>query len=187
MKNEFDKSTVGYYLSLTFGAGIAQLVEHYLAKVAVASSSLVARSIFLFKMQECLRALGPFFGLRQVDICLRRQHYCESRRRHSQVAKATVCKIVIPSSTLGAASRAYFFERSFRSVVQTFSVNLFLPSLETVFVFFAGLSEYSGLRDIPCRDGEIGRRKGLKIPRNVVPCRFDSGSRHHPTLLMARR
>ena len=31
-----------------------------------------------------------------------------------------------------------------------------------------------------CRDGEIGRRKGLKIPRSVAPCRFDSGSRHHP-------
>ena len=29
------------------------------------------------------------------------------------------------------------------------------------------------------RDGEIGRRKGLKIPRSVAPCRFDPGSRHH--------
>ncbi len=104
MKNEFDKSTVGYYLSLTFGAGIAQLVEHYLAKVAVASSSLVARSIFIFKKLENYGAYGPFFGVRRVDNSHPRQHYCESRRRHSQVAKATVCKIVIPSSTLGAAS-----------------------------------------------------------------------------------
>ena len=47
MENSFDKKAVFHYLSLTFGAGIAQLVEHYLAKVAVASSSLVARSIFI--------------------------------------------------------------------------------------------------------------------------------------------
>ena len=180
MKNEFDKSSSGYYLSLTFGAGIAQLVEHYLAKVAVASSSLVARSIFFSNKSEKIiaefRAIGPFFGLRWVDNSHPRQHYCESRRRHSQVAKATVCKIVIPSSTLGAASSFYF----------GFMEKIFLPSQETVFVFFARLSEYSGLADIPCRDGEIGRRKGLKIPRNVVPCRFDSGSRHHFIHLTAK-
>ena len=29
-----------------------------------------------------------------------------------------------------------------------------------------------------CRSGGIGRRKGLKIPRYIVPCRFDSGLRH---------
>jgi hypothetical protein len=29
-----------------------------------------------------------------------------------------------------------------------------------------------------CLGGGIGRRKGLKIPRNLVLCRFDSGPRH---------
>ena len=29
--------------------------------------------------------------------------------------------------------------------------------------------------------GGIGRRKGLKIPWDIVPCRFDSGPRHHKT------
>ena len=28
-------------------------------------------------------------------------------------------------------------------------------------------------------DGEIGRHKGLKIPRSLRSCRFDSGSGHH--------
>ena len=30
-----------------------------------------------------------------------------------------------------------------------------------------------------CPDGEIGRHKGLKIPRTKHPCRFDPGSGHH--------
>ena len=30
-----------------------------------------------------------------------------------------------------------------------------------------------------CLDGGIGRRTGLKILWYLVPCRFDSGSRHH--------
>ncbi len=30
-----------------------------------------------------------------------------------------------------------------------------------------------------CRDGGTGRRSGLKIRRYLVPCRFDSCSRHH--------
>ena len=29
-----------------------------------------------------------------------------------------------------------------------------------------------------CLGGGIGRRKGLKIPRGLAPCRFDSGPRH---------
>ncbi len=92
-QNYFDKIPVFIYLSLTFGAGIAQLVEHYLAKVAVASSSLVARSIFIssLKAPVWLTSGGVWkiipFG-----------------RRHSQEAKATVCKIVIPGSNPGAAS-----------------------------------------------------------------------------------
>src|SRR6266568_4084668 len=32
---------------------------------------------------------------------------------------------------------------------------------------------------MPGPDGGIGRRKGLKIPRHLVLCRFDSGSGHH--------
>jgi hypothetical protein len=32
------------------GAGVAQLVEHHLAKVTVVSSSLITRSIFLFSL-----------------------------------------------------------------------------------------------------------------------------------------
>lgn len=36
---------------------------------------------------------------------------------------------------------------------------------------------------IVCRDGGIGRRKGLKILRDYIPCRFESGSRHQLLLL----
>ncbi len=57
-------------------AGIAQLVEHDLAKVGVAGSSPVSRSIFVYRQ----------------------------KRRHSQVAKAQVCKTLIPGSNPGAAS-----------------------------------------------------------------------------------
>ncbi len=34
---------------------------------------------------------------------------------------------------------------------------------------------------LACRSGGIGRRKGLKIPRGIAPCRFKSGLRHHYT------
>ncbi len=35
-----------------------------------------------------------------------------------------------------------------------------------------------------CPDGEIGRHKGLKIPRALTsPCRFDSGSGHQTYIL----
>ena len=54
------------------------MVEHHLAKVDVAGSNPVSRSIL--------------------------SSLCSSIRRHRQVAKATVCKTVIPSSNLGAAS-----------------------------------------------------------------------------------
>ena len=30
-----------------------------------------------------------------------------------------------------------------------------------------------------CLGGEIGRRTGLKILWNIIPCRFKSGPRHH--------
>ena len=36
-----------------------------------------------------------------------------------------------------------------------------------------------GTRKNKCLDGGIGRRTGLKILWYLVPCRFDSGSRHH--------
>ena len=35
------------------------------------------------------------------------------------------------------------------------------------------------LRALVRLGGGIGRRKGLKIPWDIVPCRFDSGPRHH--------
>ena len=39
------------------------------------------------------------------------------------------------------------------------------------------------LRDLqissPCPGGEIGRHRGLKIPRSLRSCRFKSGSGHH--------
>jgi hypothetical protein len=58
-------------------AGIAQLVEHNLAKVGVASSSLVSRSIRW-------EGLGPFpiFYPRQAAIC-----YIAGRRRYGWVAE----------------------------------------------------------------------------------------------------
>ena len=34
-----------------------------------------------------------------------------------------------------------------------------------------------------CRDGGTGRRKGLKIPRRLPSCGFDSRSRHHIRVL----
>ena len=36
----------------------------------------------------------------------------------------------------------------------------------------------SGRRLHFCRGGEIGRHKGLKIPRNFIPCEFDSRPRY---------
>ena len=60
------------------------MVELYLAKVDVAGSNPVSRSIFI------LYILDPSGS---------------SKGRHSQVAKATVCKTVIPGSNPGAASK----------------------------------------------------------------------------------
>ena len=34
----------------------------------------------------------------------------------------------------------------------------------------------------PCLGGGMGRRKGLKIPRGLSPCRFESGPRHQRIL-----
>lgn len=31
---------------------------------------------------------------------------------------------------------------------------------------------------VSCPGGETGRRKGFKIPRELIPCRFDSGLGH---------
>lgn len=45
-------------VSVVRNAGVAQLVEHYLAMVDVASSSLVPRSIFNLKQQH-VRCSGP--------------------------------------------------------------------------------------------------------------------------------
>ncbi len=103
------------------------------------------------------------------------------------MAKATVCKIVIPSSTLGAASKLTISGKKPAIELEDPSeTSMKIPSIEAVFVGLKWLSEYFALDDIWCRDGEIGRRKGLKIPRSVAPCRFDSGSRHHSTLLTVR-
>ena len=41
-------------------AGIAQLVEHHLAKVEVASSSLVSRSIYLIPLPPSISLRWPF-------------------------------------------------------------------------------------------------------------------------------
>ncbi len=58
------------------------MVERHLAKVDVASSNLVSRSIF--------------FSFRTFSA--------RKNRRHSQVAKAEDCKSFIPGSNPGAAS-----------------------------------------------------------------------------------
>src|SRR6185437_15770386 len=34
-------------------------------------------------------------------------------------------------------------------------------------------------------DGEMGRREGLKIPWNIIPCRFESGSEHYDVTIAA--
>ena len=62
-------------------AGIAQLVEHDLAKVGVAGSSPVSRSIFI---------------------------YSQRKGGIAKLAKARVCKTLIPGSSPGAASIFYF-------------------------------------------------------------------------------
>lgn len=85
-------------------AGIAQLVEHNLAKVGVASSSLVSRSSLF---------LSLWAGW--------------------QSGYAAACKVVDAGS------------------IPTPAFTLFCPG------------------------GGIGRRKGLKIPRDKISCRFDSG------------
>ena len=56
-------SGLSIYGARNNGAGIAQLVEPYLAKVAVASSSLVSRSTFLLRNER--RSLTAFFAFWQ--------------------------------------------------------------------------------------------------------------------------
>ena len=61
----------GILRGLAFQAGIAQLVEHDLAKVGVASSSLVSRSSFLRKaaLMAALSYLGFLSTERAVEKC----------------------------------------------------------------------------------------------------------------------
>ena len=94
-------------------AGIAQLVEHNLAKVGVASSSLVPAPKY-----ECVPE--SFFFKKQMAGW--------------QSGYAAACKAVDAGSI---PTPAYY-----------------------------------------CPGGGIGRRKGLKIPRDLILCRFDSGLGH---------
>ena len=55
------------------GAGVAQLVEHHLAKVTVVSSSLITRSIFSLIIKQT----SDFF-LRQIEIVGIQMPVCDS-------------------------------------------------------------------------------------------------------------
>ena len=89
---------VSCVISARHNAGVAQLVEHNLAKVGVTGSSPATRSIYSVQSDE--------FGVRR-HICLNSQllfrlptpnsqlKAINSKRRRSQVAKAEVCKTFI--------------------------------------------------------------------------------------------
>ena len=69
-------------------AGIAQLVEHNLAKVGVASSSLVSRSKFS-KSRE-LRGFFVFGGLNGYPTATKPPHECPPRRGDSMPPMSAV-------------------------------------------------------------------------------------------------
>ena len=71
-------------------ADLAHLVERHLAKVEVASSSLVIRSIM--DVQKALKTLFKRFLISVI-------------RRHSQVVRQRSAKPLCPSSNLGGASK----------------------------------------------------------------------------------
>jgi hypothetical protein len=108
-------------------AGIAQLVEHDLAKVGVASSSLVSRSKYFSKP----RSPGVLFFKRHADTLRAAQAMAGWQSGH-----AADCKSAYAGSIPTSASIA--FQGA--------------PALAVAPFFF------------PSPDGEIGRRKGLKIP-----------------------
>ena len=81
-------------------SGNSSVVELHLAKVDVASSNLVSRSIFL--------SGSPLYNT--DDRVTRIDGYMNKLflRRHGQVAKAEDCKSLIPGSNPGAAFSLFF-------------------------------------------------------------------------------
>gem|GEM_PF-2986896 len=57
-------------LATLFDAGVAQLVEHHLAKVAVESSNLFARSIFNRPKMDFLQSLWRIFCIEKQFAAL---------------------------------------------------------------------------------------------------------------------
>ena len=126
-------------------AGIAQLVEHDLAKVGVASSSLVSRSCFSAKPRHSgvlfFQTDGDHLRLRSVRNGLVAEWSCsglQSRVRRFDSDPGLHCA---PQST---RPQAGFF---------------LPPSLQAPVARVLGCASF---RIGP--DGETGRRKGLKIP-----------------------
>ena len=108
-------------MRLSFEAGIAQLVEHNLAKVGVASSNLVSRSKQMiwspgYNRGFFIRVSYPLAGW--------------------QSGYAAACKAVDGGSIPPSAS-----------------------------IFFSASLDHCRIPLRVCPGGEIGRRKGLKIPR----------------------
>ena len=133
-----------------FNAGIAQLVEHNLAKVGVASSNLVSRS------NHC-RAKAPV-----DDPGLLTSTPGSTPAAGWQSGYAAACKAVYAGSIPASASK-------YNSTYSTCLCNI--PPVTVT----------------ACPGGEIGRRKGLKIPRGqpragsipalgttsiIYPCRY---------------
>ena len=108
-------------------AGIAQLVEHNLAKVGVASSNLVSRSKLLVSKP---RLLAGVFTLGTCHMSVAMAGW--------QSGYAAACKAVDGGSIPPSAS-----------ILSSTSRKSLCRILRARF----------------CPDGEIGRRKGLKIPR----------------------
>ena len=85
-------------------AGIAQLVEHNLAKVGVASSNLVSRSNF--KLKPCQTGFFHFYS--SPDTLYKGQ---ADKRKPTQAewqnGYAADCKSVYLGSTPGSASKFY--------------------------------------------------------------------------------
>ena len=56
------------YLKEQFKAGVAQLVEHQLPKLRVASSSLVSRSLFFLKALKGVPYKSDYHGMFRIPI-----------------------------------------------------------------------------------------------------------------------
>ncbi len=140
-------------------AGIAQLVERNLAKVDVAGSNPVSRSVPWQRDRERRQSRPSFRYTSSCEVPRRPQSHQAAGlflrrlpRRRSQVAKAEVCKTSIHRFDSDRRLTKNAHERP-----SPMGVLLYGPP-------GTGLHSTICLGTLrPCRGGGIGRRKGLKI------------------------